>query len=78
MKCTRWSIDLRKANGLTVVIVTHLPDEISRIAERTVFVHDGRILEHGSHRGASCEAPDRRTEPLPKVHTAAIKFEPDI
>jgi ABC-type phosphate transport system ATPase subunit len=27
--------------------VTHLPDEISRIAERTVFIHDGRVLEHG-------------------------------
>jgi thiamine transport system ATP-binding protein len=39
--------DLRRANGLTVVIVTHLPDEISRIAERTVFIHDGRVLEHG-------------------------------
>lgn len=38
---------LRKANELTVIVVTHLPNEIAPLAETTAFMHDGRVLEHG-------------------------------
>ena len=38
---------LQKANELTVIVVTHLPNEIAPLAETTAFMHDGRVLEHG-------------------------------
>lgn len=35
---------LRHEQGLTVVLVSHHPDDARRIAERSAFLHDGRIL----------------------------------
>lgn len=33
--------------GLTVLLVTHHPDEAARVADRIAFVYDGHILEQG-------------------------------
>ena len=38
---------LRKNHGLTVIVVSHLPQEVARIADTLAFMHDGRIEEHG-------------------------------
>ncbi len=38
---------LRKDRGLAVLMVSHHPDDARHIAERTAFVHGGRILELG-------------------------------
>ena len=35
---------LRKAQGLTVLLVTHDPHEAARIATRTAFIADGRVV----------------------------------
>ena len=32
---------------LTVLLVTHHPEEAARVADNIAFVHDGRILEQG-------------------------------
>ncbi len=45
---------------LTVLLVTHHPDEAARVADNIAFVHDGRILEQGARELLS--AP--RTEEL--------------
>ncbi|MDT8318929.1 MAG: molybdenum ABC transporter ATP-binding protein [Xanthomonadales bacterium] len=34
---------LAKASGIPVVVVTHAPDEVERLADRVVFMRDGRI-----------------------------------
>lgn len=39
--------DLRKQKGLTVILVTHLPDEALRIADQTAFIENGEILIQG-------------------------------
>lgn len=39
--------ELRAAAGLTVVLVSHQPDDARRIAERAAFLHDGRVLAEG-------------------------------
>ena len=36
--------DLQRERGMTVLLVTHQPEDARRIAPHTVFVHDGRIL----------------------------------
>ncbi|PSJ44298.1 thiamine ABC transporter ATP-binding protein [Zobellella taiwanensis] len=33
--------------GLTVLLVTHHPDEAARVADRIAFVYDGKIIEQG-------------------------------
>lgn len=33
---------------LTTLLVTHHPEEAARVADKLVFVHDGRILEQGN------------------------------
>lgn len=38
---------LRKNHGLTVIVVSHLPQEVARIADTLAFMHNGRIEEHG-------------------------------
>ena len=38
---------LRIARDLAVLMVSHHPDDARHIAERTAFVHEGRILEMG-------------------------------
>ncbi|MSP84016.1 MAG: thiamine ABC transporter ATP-binding protein [Alphaproteobacteria bacterium] len=38
---------LRRAQGLTVLMVSHDPGDARRIAERTAFVHSGHILAEG-------------------------------
>jgi thiamine transport system ATP-binding protein len=38
---------LRKAQGLTVLLVTHDPNEAARIATRTAFITDGRVVLFG-------------------------------
>ena len=38
---------LRRDRGLAVLMVSHHPDDARHIAERTAFVHGGRILELG-------------------------------
>ena len=39
--------DLRTARNLAVLMVSHHPDDARHGAERTAFVHEGRILEMG-------------------------------
>ena len=39
---------LRRDRGLAVLMVSHHPDDARHIAERTVFVHGGEILESGA------------------------------
>ena len=39
---------LRRDRGLAVLMVSHHPDDARHIAERTAFVHGGRILELGA------------------------------
>jgi thiamine transport system ATP-binding protein len=41
---------LRKAQGLTVLLVTHDPNEAARIATRTAFIADGRVVTVGPTR----------------------------
>ena len=38
---------LRSDRGLAVLMVSHHPEDARHIAERTAFVHDGRIVELG-------------------------------
>jgi len=38
---------LRVRAGLTVLMVSHAPEDARRIAERTAFVHAGRVLAEG-------------------------------
>jgi thiamine transport system ATP-binding protein len=38
---------LRKAQGLTVLLVTHDPNEAARIATRTAFIADGKVVLFG-------------------------------
>ena len=38
---------LRMNHGLTVIVVSHLPQEVARIADTLAFMHNGRIEEHG-------------------------------
>ncbi len=38
---------LRKAQGLTVLLVTHDPNEAARIATRTAFIADGKVVMVG-------------------------------
>ena len=38
---------LRKDHSLTVIVVSHLPGEIARIADTLAFMHAGTIQEHG-------------------------------
>jgi thiamine transport system ATP-binding protein len=38
---------LRRQEGLTVLMVTHDPDDARRVADRTAFVHAGRVLAEG-------------------------------
>lgn len=33
--------------GLTVLMVTHHPEEAARIADQIIFIHNGTIVEHG-------------------------------
>jgi ABC-type glutathione transport system ATPase component len=40
--------ELRRTHGLTVIVVSHLPLEVARIADTLAFMHDGRIKEHGA------------------------------
>ena len=39
---------LRKAQGMTVLLVTHDPNEAARIATRTAFIADGKVALFGS------------------------------
>ncbi len=39
---------LRIEHGLTVVLVSHNPQDALRIAARTAFLHDGRVLAEGA------------------------------
>jgi ABC-type sulfate/molybdate transport systems ATPase subunit len=39
--------ELRQTHGLTVIVVSHLPHEAARIADRMVFMHEGQITEQG-------------------------------
>ena len=47
--------ELNRDEGHTIVIVTHDPDAAA-IAERVVFLRDGRIAERGSPRAARSDA----------------------
>ncbi len=38
------------APGITVIIVTHNLAQASRVAHRTIFLNDGRMVEHGETR----------------------------
>jgi thiamine transport system ATP-binding protein len=41
---------LRKAQGLTVLLVTHDPNEAARIATRTAFIAAGKVVTLGPTR----------------------------
>jgi phospholipid/cholesterol/gamma-HCH transport system ATP-binding protein len=41
-------LTLRKETGMTVVIITHDLDSISRIADRVLFLHNRSLIFHGS------------------------------
>jgi thiamine transport system ATP-binding protein len=41
---------LRKAQGLTVLLVTHDPNEAARIATHTAFIADGKVVMFGPTR----------------------------
>jgi thiamine transport system ATP-binding protein len=52
---------LRKAQGLTVLLVTHDPNEAARIATRTAFIADGRVVMVGPTRDVlSSDRPEIR------------------
>ncbi len=36
--------ELQRERGMTVLMVTHQPEDARRIASHTVFVHDGRVI----------------------------------
>lgn len=38
---------LRRETGITVVMVSHEPEDARRVADMTAFMHEGRILEAG-------------------------------
>ena len=38
---------LRRAHGLTVIVVSHLPHEVARIADEVIFMHEGSVKEQG-------------------------------
>ena len=40
--------DQARQRQLTVLLVTHHPEEAARVAEQLVFIHQGRILEQGN------------------------------
>lgn len=44
----RLMISLREQLSMTLVVVTHELDSIRRIADRIVFVHEGRVMFEGS------------------------------
>lgn len=37
-------LDLQRETGITVLIVTHLPDDLQRLAGRVIFLDEGEIL----------------------------------
>ena len=39
--------ELRKTHALTVIIVSHLPHEVARIADSLAFMLGGKILKAG-------------------------------
>lgn len=52
---------LRKAQGLTVLLVTHDPNEAARIATRTAFIADGKVVMVGPTRDVlSSDRPEIR------------------
>jgi thiamine transport system ATP-binding protein len=51
---------LRRAQGMTVLLVTHDPSEAAKIAARTAFVSEGRVVLFGP-------TPDVLASPLPAV-----------
>lgn len=52
---------LRRQAGLTIVMVSHQPEDARRIAQRTAFVQDGRVLVEGP-TAALLDAP-----PVPEL-----------
>ncbi len=53
--------ELRQTHALTVIVVSHLPHEAARIADRMVFMHEGQITEQGS---ASITLADPQSQEL--------------
>ena len=52
---------LRKAQGLTVLLVTHDPNEAARIATRTAFIAAGKVVMFGATREVlSSDRPEIR------------------
>ncbi len=49
--------DLRKMKKLTVILVTHLPDEALRIADQTAFIENGEILIQGATKELLTKPP---------------------
>ncbi len=39
-------VDLHRESGNTILIVTHDPDEVARLADHALFIEDGHILVH--------------------------------
>jgi len=39
-------LELQRERRMTVLLVTHQPEDARRIASHTVFVHEGRVLAH--------------------------------
>lgn len=54
-------LELKEKLGMTVVMITHEVSSISRIADKVVFLHEGRVLFEGSRGEAmNSELPQLR------------------
>ncbi len=52
---------LRKHNRLTIIMVTHNIFQAKRLADRVLFMYDGKILDHGPNRDFFEKPKDERT-----------------
>jgi tungstate transport system ATP-binding protein len=53
--------DLHKTSGMTIVMVTHNIFQARRVAQRVIFVYDGKIVETGQAEGLFDSPLDPRT-----------------
>ncbi|MFB2551407.1 thiamine ABC transporter ATP-binding protein [Ensifer soli] len=51
--------DLAREEGLTVLVITHQPDDLGKLADGVLFLEGGRILLHETVEGLFAEAGGR-------------------
>jgi thiamine transport system ATP-binding protein len=54
--------DIRRDRGLTIMMVSHLPDDAARIAERTAFIEAGRVVGVYETEALTGDAPPSEIE----------------